>query len=103
MPPSKKFHLFRKLVKNAKWWSKSNLPLSHSPDRKMFPFKKGFLNNADSYPYRYRLKRGSMPPTLQPDKDEKEEDVMRQRVEDMDRKVFQMISIKTWTVCDSKN
>ena len=44
-----------------------------------------------------------MPPTLQPDKDEKEEDVMRQRVEDMDRKVFQIISIKIWTVCDSKN
>ena len=42
MPLSKKFHLFRKLVKNAKKWSKSNLPLSHSPDRKMFPFKKGF-------------------------------------------------------------
>ena len=42
MPPSKKLYLFRKLVKNAKWWSKSNLPLSHSPDRKIFPFKKGF-------------------------------------------------------------
>ena len=42
MSPSKKFYLFRKLVKNAKWWSKSNLPLSHSPDRKIFPFKKGF-------------------------------------------------------------
>ena len=42
MTPSKKFYLFRKLVKNAKWWSKSNLPLSHSPDRKIFPFKKGF-------------------------------------------------------------
>ena len=26
MPPSKKFLLFRKLVKNAKWWSKSSLP-----------------------------------------------------------------------------
>ena len=38
----KKFYLFRKIVKNAKWWSKSNLPLSHSPDRKIFPFKKGF-------------------------------------------------------------
>ena len=42
MPLSKKFCLFRKLVKNAKWWSKSNLPLSHSPDRKIFPFKKSF-------------------------------------------------------------
>ena len=42
MPPSKKLYLFRKLVKNAKWWSKSILPLSHSPDRKIFPFKKGF-------------------------------------------------------------
>ena len=42
---SKKFCLFRKLVKNAKckWWSKSNLPPSHSPeDRKMLPFKNGF-------------------------------------------------------------
>ena len=26
MPPSKKFYPSRKLVKNAKWWSKSNLP-----------------------------------------------------------------------------
>ena len=42
MPLSKKFCIFRKLVKNAKWWSKSNLPLSHSPNRKTFPFKKGF-------------------------------------------------------------
>ena len=38
----KKFYLSRKLVKNAKWWSKSNLPLSHSHDRKIVPFKKGF-------------------------------------------------------------
>ena len=36
MPPSKKFYLFRKLVKNAKWWPKSNLPLSHSQTAKMF-------------------------------------------------------------------
>ena len=42
MPLSKKFCLFRKLVKDAKWWSKSTLPLFHSPDHKMFPFKKGF-------------------------------------------------------------
>ena len=42
MPLSKKCYLFGKLVKNAKWWSKSNLPLSHSPDRKIFPFKRGF-------------------------------------------------------------
>ena len=42
MPLSKKFCLFRKLVENAKWWSKSNLHLSHSPDRKIVPFKKGF-------------------------------------------------------------
>ena len=41
MPSSKKFYLFRKLVKNAKWWSKSNLPLSHST-AKFFPLKKGF-------------------------------------------------------------
>ena len=34
---------FRKLVKNAKWWSKSNLSLSHSPDCKIFTFKKGFF------------------------------------------------------------
>ena len=43
MLPSQKFYPFRKLVKNTKWWSKSNLPLSHSPDRKMFPFKKVFF------------------------------------------------------------
>ena len=42
MPLSKKLYLFGKLAKNAKWWSKSNLPLSHSSDRKIFPFKKGF-------------------------------------------------------------
>ena len=41
MPSSKKIYLFRKLVKNAKWWSKSNLPLSHST-AKFFPLKKGF-------------------------------------------------------------
>ena len=52
MPLSKKFYLFRKLVKNAKQWSKSNLPLSHSPDRKMFPFKKGFKKNNE---YKARL------------------------------------------------
>ena len=40
MPPSK-FYLVSKLVKNAKWWSKSNLPLSHST-AKFFPLKKGF-------------------------------------------------------------
>ena len=28
------------LDKNAKWGSKSNLPLSHSPDRKIFPLKR---------------------------------------------------------------
>ena len=43
MPLSKKFCLIRKLVKNAKWWSKSNLSLSHSPDRKIVPFKKAFF------------------------------------------------------------
>ena len=41
MPPSKKFNLLSKLVKNAKWWSKSSLPLSHST-AKFFPLKKGF-------------------------------------------------------------
>ena len=40
MPPSKKFYLLSKLVKNAKWWSKSSLPLSHST-AKFFPLKKG--------------------------------------------------------------
>ena len=40
MPPSKKFYLFRKMVKNAKWWSKSNLPLSYSKTTKCFPFKR---------------------------------------------------------------
>ena len=41
MPSSKKFYFLSKLVKNAKWWSKSNLPLSHST-AKFFPLKKGF-------------------------------------------------------------
>ena len=41
MPPSKKLYLLSKLVKNAKWWSKSSLPLSHST-AKFFPLKKGF-------------------------------------------------------------
>ena len=41
MPPSKKFYLLSKLVKNAKWWSKSSLPLPH-PTAKFFPLKKGF-------------------------------------------------------------
>ena len=40
MPSSKKIYLLSKLVKNAKWWSKSNLPLSHST-AKFFPLKKG--------------------------------------------------------------
>ena len=55
MPLSKKCYLSGKLFKNAKWWSKSNLPLSHSPDRKIFPFKKGFkkphkASRATAYP-----------------------------------------------------
>ena len=41
MPLSKRFYLLSKLVKNAKWWSKSSLPLSHST-AKFFPLKKGF-------------------------------------------------------------
>ena len=45
MPSSKKFYLLSKLVKNAKWWSKSNLPLSHST-AKFFPLKKGFKKNS---------------------------------------------------------
>ena len=43
MPPSKKFYLLSKLVKNAKWWSKSNLPLSHST-AKFFPLKRVLKN-----------------------------------------------------------
>ena len=46
MPPSKKFYLLSKLVKNAKWSSKSNLPLSHST-AKFFPLKKGFKKYHD--------------------------------------------------------
>ena len=35
---------FKRVLKNAKWWSKSNLPLSHVlPDCKLFPFKRVFL------------------------------------------------------------
>ena len=41
MPPSKKLYLFKKMVRNANWWSTSNLPLSQTA--KLFPFKKGFL------------------------------------------------------------
>ena len=57
MPLSKKFYIFRKLVKNAKYWSKSNLPLSHSPDRKIFPFKKGFKKPCffNIYIYTYKI------------------------------------------------
>ena len=44
MPLSKKFYLFRKLVKNAKKWSKSNLPLSHST-AKFFPLKRVLKNS----------------------------------------------------------
>ena len=40
MPSSKKFYLLRMMVKNAKWWSKSNLPLFLT--EKCFPFIKGF-------------------------------------------------------------
>ena len=43
MPSSKKFYLSRNLVKNAKWWSKSNLPLSHST-AKFFPLKRVLKN-----------------------------------------------------------
>ena len=44
MPTSKLFYLFRKTVKNAKWWSKSNLPLSHSQTAKLFPLKRVLKN-----------------------------------------------------------
>ena len=41
MPLSKKCYLFGKLVKNAKWWSKSNLPLSLTLlTAKFFPLKR---------------------------------------------------------------
>ena len=43
MPLSKKFFLFRKLIRNAKQWSKSNLPLSHST-AKFFPLKRVLKN-----------------------------------------------------------
>ena len=49
MPPSKKFYLLSKLVKNAKWWSKSSLPLSHST-AKFFPLKKGFKKSLVTWP-----------------------------------------------------
>ena len=39
MLSSKKFYLLGKIVKNAKWWSKSNLPLSQTA--KFYPFLKG--------------------------------------------------------------
>ena len=41
------------MVKNAKLWSKSNLPLSHSPDRTIFPFKKGFKKTFFTRPASY--------------------------------------------------
>ena len=44
MPSSKKFYLLSKLVKNAKLWSKSNLPLSHST-AKFFPLKRVLKNS----------------------------------------------------------
>ena len=53
MPPSKKFYLLSKLVKNAKWWSKSSLPLSHST-AKFFPLKKGFKKR-NSPPQKYNI------------------------------------------------
>ena len=52
MPLSKKVYLLSKLVKNAKWWSKSNLPLSHST-AKFFPLKKGFKKLA--YKIRFNI------------------------------------------------
>ena len=51
MPPSKKFYILSKLVKNAKWWSKSSLPLSHST-AKFFPLKKGFKKATTGSPTR---------------------------------------------------
>ena len=40
--PKQKVLYFQEIGQNAKWRSKSNLPLSHCPDRKILPFKKGF-------------------------------------------------------------
>ena len=40
MRSKKKFYIFRKMVKNAKWWSKSNLPLFLTVI--FYPFLKGF-------------------------------------------------------------
>ena len=47
MPSSKMFYVFRKMamVKNTKWWSKSNLPLSHSQDCIIFPLKSVLKNS----------------------------------------------------------
>ena len=42
IPSSRTFYLLRMMVKNAKWWSKSNLPLFLSA--KFFPLIKGFFN-----------------------------------------------------------
>ena len=47
MPPSRKFYLFRKLVKNAKWWSKANLPLEKVEGLHNFSLlKKDFLKQS---------------------------------------------------------
>ena len=46
MPSSKGFYIFRKMVKNAKWWPKLNLLLSHSQtDTKTAKFLKRVLKN----------------------------------------------------------
>ena len=42
MLPSKRFYLFRNLVENAKWWSKSNLPRSLTLRLQNCSLKKGF-------------------------------------------------------------
>ena len=55
MPSSKKFYLLSKLVKNAKWWSKSNLPLSYST-AKFFPLKRN-LKNTNNIVVKCRFKR----------------------------------------------
>ena len=47
MPSSRKFYVFRKLVKNAKWWSKANLPLEKVEGLHNFSLlKKDFLKQS---------------------------------------------------------
>ena len=51
MLSSKRFYLLRMLVKNAKWWSKANLPLSQTAQ--FVPFKRGFKQLLTSATWNY--------------------------------------------------